>query len=87
MLCDIINLACLAILSASNIRENVDVGGIAKIGGGEVSRDVDVGGKFESVKPFKFSKLDVGGLASLNQGGEGGDVDVQRAEGGDDLLR
>src|SRR5947208_2017718 len=42
----------------------------------EVSKDVDVGGKFESTKPLKFSKIDVGGLATLVEGGEGGDVDV-----------
>src|SRR5438046_10383810 len=49
---------------------------MARIGGGEVSKDVDVGGKFESTKPLKFSKIDVGGLATLVEGGEGGDVDV-----------
>jgi cytoskeletal protein CcmA (bactofilin family) len=49
---------------------------LARIGGGEVSKDVDVGGKFESTKPLKFSKIDVGGLATLVEGGEGGDVDV-----------
>src|SRR5207245_10041890 len=49
---------------------------MARIGGGEVSKDIDVGGKFESTKSLKFSKIDVGGLATLLEGGEGGDVDV-----------
>src|SRR5207245_3065998 len=49
---------------------------MARIGGGEVSKDVDVGGKFESTKPLKFAKIDVGGLATLVEGGEGGDIDV-----------
>src|SRR5438105_14794139 len=49
---------------------------MVRIGGGEVCKLVDVGCKFESTKPLKFSKIDVGGLATLVEGGEGGDVDV-----------
>src|SRR6266699_3236938 len=56
------------LVAKSDVR--VDDGGMARVGGGKVSKGVGFGGTFESTKPLRFSKSDVGGLATLVEGGE-----------------
>jgi hypothetical protein len=53
----------------------LDVGGTAVIGGGSVSRKVDVGGTFRALGPLKFGAIDVGGVVFLS-GGAGEEIEV-----------